>query len=368
MYQMKNITGASLTDKTLCLTFDDGPGETMGAGPGPRTLEVARYLSEARVRATFFMVGKFASDLPEVMAELESLGHLIGNHTYDHPNMPDYVAQGGDPVIQLARTDGIIRKWIDAPVTYFRPPYGEWSEAIANALNGHLTTSLSHIGPVSWDIDASDWKYWMDRREPLQCKEAYLNEINNKGHGIVLMHDCTADIEVVKTRNRALELVKLLIPDLLERGYRFARIDEVPDVAALAQNFVRLALKGYNGNYVSPQNGGGGNIFVNGPRVGLWEPLIVRDLNFDKVAIQACNGQYISPQGGGGREVLANGPAVGLWETLDLISLGQNQVAFRCSTGHFLTCDMSAGEPATLKALRPVSIAPENVFTYEYPC
>src|SRR4051794_17369411 len=108
MYQASPITGASLPDKTLALTFDDGPGQTTAPGPGPRTREVAEYLNGAGIRATFFMVGKYASDLPEILSELEQLGHLVGNHTYDHPNLPELADRGGDVVAQVARTDGLI--------------------------------------------------------------------------------------------------------------------------------------------------------------------------------------------------------------------------------------------------------------------
>jgi peptidoglycan/xylan/chitin deacetylase (PgdA/CDA1 family) len=40
--------------KTLCLTFDDGPGETIGDGPGPKTLKLAKFLNKNGIRATFF--------------------------------------------------------------------------------------------------------------------------------------------------------------------------------------------------------------------------------------------------------------------------------------------------------------------------
>ena len=64
MYRDDAIIGVLLPERTLCLTFDDGPGATDGPGVGPRTVDVAQYLSDQGVSATFFMVGKFAADLP----------------------------------------------------------------------------------------------------------------------------------------------------------------------------------------------------------------------------------------------------------------------------------------------------------------
>jgi peptidoglycan/xylan/chitin deacetylase (PgdA/CDA1 family) len=364
MYQESDLKGTSLPDHTLCLTFDDGPDQTSGPGAGPRTAELAQYLHDQGIAATFFMVGKFASDLPDLMAQVESLGHLVGNHTYDHPNLADFGAEGGDVVAQVARADGLIRNWVDAPVVFFRAPYGAWTPDFAQILNANLTVSLSHVGPINWDIDAGDWECWKDGADPQSCMAKYLQAIDVPKRGIVLMHDCTADQEVVKQANRTLELIQLLVPELLQQGYRFARIDEVPDIAALAQNTLRLAIKGSNGLYISPQGGGGGAVIVNGPAVGPWEPLVMEDLYVGKVALRATNGQYLSPQGGGGGAVLANGPAVGAWEPLDLISLGGNRIAFRTVTGHFLVCDAGAGN--VLNANPWLSMQQDSVFTFEY--
>jgi peptidoglycan/xylan/chitin deacetylase (PgdA/CDA1 family) len=364
MYRDDVITGASLPERTLCLTFDDGPGATDGPGVGPRTVDVAQYLSDQGINATFFMVGKFAADLPDVLPKVESLGHLIGNHTYDHPNLVEYDAAGGDVVSQVTRTDPLIRNWIDAPVVYFRPPYGSWSPSVARALNANLTASLSHVGPISWDIDAGDWSCWKNNIDPQTCAAGYLQEIEAQRHGIILNHDCTADQDVVRHANRTFELVQLLIPMLRQRGYNFRRLDEVPGIPGGDQSAIRIALRGFNGLYVSPQGGGGGAIIVNGPAVGPWEPLVVEDLYVGKVALRVTTGQYVSPQGGGGGDVLANGPAVGDWEPLDLISLGGNKVAFRSITGHFLTCDDASG--GALKATSFLSLQASNVFTYEY--
>ena len=374
MYGDQLITGDSLPAMALCLTFDDGPG---GPGDrarrqyrsrkpwiGPRTLDLAQYLSDQDVPATFFMVGKFASDLPEILPQIESLGHLIGNHTYDHPNLVDYAAAGGDVVSQVARTDGLVHNWIDAPVVFFRPPYGSWDPNVAASLNSNMTAALSHLGPIGWDIDAGDWASWKNGQDPQTCSKNYMQEIETKGRrGIILMHDCSADMEVAKRANRTFELVQLLIPVLKQRGYQLVRLDKVPDIIDRMQSTLRIALRGSNGFYVSPQGGGGGNIKINGQALGPWEPLIMEDLHVGKVALVATNGQYVSPQNGGGGDVLANGLAVREWERLDLISLGVNQVAFRTATGHFLTCADDGSLDATS---RSNSLQTSNVFTYEY--
>ncbi len=45
------------------------------------------------------------------------------------------------------------------------------------------------------------------------------------------MHDCTADMAVVKEGNRTLEMIQILIPELVQYGYSFVRLDQVPDIS-----------------------------------------------------------------------------------------------------------------------------------------
>jgi peptidoglycan/xylan/chitin deacetylase (PgdA/CDA1 family) len=362
MYRNDLISGTSLPDRTLSLTFDDGPGDS-GEGPGPQTAAMAEFLSSQGVHATFFMVGRFASERPDLVARVRELGHTIGNHTYDHPQMSQFAAAGGDVVGQIARTDAVLGQ-NDGPI-FVRPPYGTWDGAVAGALNGNLTTALRHVGPVGWDIDGRDWEFWKNDQDPNDCVAEYIREVDQKRRGILLMHDSSADQGFVRLRNRTFEVVRTLIPDLKARGYQFVPLHAVPGIAHGDERKARLTLRGNNGLFVSPQGGGGGPIVVSGAGPGSWEALTIEDLHVGRVALQASNGQYISPQNGGGADVLANGQAVGDWEPLDLVSLGNNQVAFRTMSGHFLRWDGSGGD--SLNANGPwLSIEPSNIFTYEF--
>lgn len=247
----------------------------------------------------------------------------------------------------------------------YRPPYGTWDGAVAGALNANLTTALRHVGPIGWDIDGRDWEFWKNDRDPNDCVAECTREVDGTRRGILLMHDSSADQEFVKRRNRTFEVVRTLIPALKARGYQFVPLHAVPGIVSGNEHTARLALKGDNGLFVSPQGGGGGSITVAGASPGSWETLTIEDLHVGRVALRAPNGQYISPQNGGGGDVLANGQAVGDWEPLDLVSLGNHRVAFRTMSGHFLRWDPSTGD--SLNANGPwLSIEPPNIFTYEF--
>ena len=96
MFFHQEIRGNSLPPRTVCLTYDDGPG--------PSTRELAWYLYQERIPACFFVMGKHAAQYADTMASLRSWGHLVGNHTYSHPGLVDFALAGGDVVGEIVAT------------------------------------------------------------------------------------------------------------------------------------------------------------------------------------------------------------------------------------------------------------------------
>ncbi len=99
----------------LALTFDDGPNPAWT----PRVLEI---LAGHEVQATFFMVGSRAQKEPTLVRQMIAAGHLIGNHSWDHPNLA--LASADCIKEELSRTSQMLEQIIGAPVRYFRPPFG----------------------------------------------------------------------------------------------------------------------------------------------------------------------------------------------------------------------------------------------------
>ena len=230
MFLSEGIRGYDLHAKTVCLTFDDGPGETRSAGdPGPRTLELAQFLHDRNITATFFMIGEFVEQHRGIVDEVSKLGHLIGNHTYDHTNL------GGQSrafvVKQITQTDQLLR---DVPTfrRYFRPPQGELSESLVTELNSTEETK-SYVGPILWaiptrenDRKTADWRYWEGRKSAKACAEAYIADIEAAGHGIILMHDGLHE-KPKRSGMYPLEMATLVVNWLQKNGYEFASLDSV---------------------------------------------------------------------------------------------------------------------------------------------
>jgi peptidoglycan/xylan/chitin deacetylase (PgdA/CDA1 family) len=238
-----DLKGYDVPPRTLCLTYDDGPG--------PDTLELGHYLFEQGIRAAFFVVGRYAAEQTDVLAKLGGWGHVIGNHTYSHPRLVALTEAGGDVVGEIARTDALIRPCVRGGVVFLRAPYGNWRQknpetgedcdisVVAEVLN-HSGRFADYVGPVNWDISAADFDYWKRGASGAECAPAYLAKIESIGRGIVLMHDSSEDPQV-RARNQILQTTRLIVPELVAAGYRFVGLDELPQIRRAARHVLAQA-------------------------------------------------------------------------------------------------------------------------------
>jgi peptidoglycan/xylan/chitin deacetylase (PgdA/CDA1 family) len=229
MFEMTPLGGSSLPDRTLVLTLDDGPGETVLPGPGPRTLPLAEYLADAGVQATFFQCGKHLAELPWMPERLRALGHTVANHSYSHPRLTTISFE--EVVVELETTHQLLGQ-ATGQATFFRAPYGDITPEHCRVLNAQLPQAADYVGPIDWDIDVDDWSFWQRGLSARACADAFVAEADRVGRGIVLMHDSTADMPDVKLANQAFATIQLVVPELKAKGYEFVPLQAVPDIAA----------------------------------------------------------------------------------------------------------------------------------------
>lgn len=134
---------APRTPNELALTFDDGPNPAWT----PRLLDI---LAEHNVRATFFMIGKYAKAERSLALRVAEAGHLIGNHTWSHPDLSR--THSSNVLNELTRTSDILSDIAGKPIRFFRPPFGARRPSVLK-----LVRRLGLI-PVTWNAMTTDWK------------------------------------------------------------------------------------------------------------------------------------------------------------------------------------------------------------------
>lgn len=133
------LTHVATTAPAIALTFDDGPDPIFT----PRLL---RVLERYGARATFFMTGKVAAQHREIVAQVATAGHAIGNHTWDHPAMP--LISSHERIDQILRCEAAL---VPFGQKLFRPPYG------CQSLASRLDTARLGYQVVTWNLPPFDW-------------------------------------------------------------------------------------------------------------------------------------------------------------------------------------------------------------------
>ncbi len=333
MYQNELICGEGrrqaplvLPPKTLILTFDDGPG--------PDTVKIAEFLYSQNIRATFFVSGREIIKSMEPLEKIKNYQHIIGNHSYDHLNLQCFHACGGDCISQILRTDEIIKKYSLGNTIYFRPPFGRWSKELMQDLNCNLEVSLGHVGPIGWDFSCNDWDVLNQEFSPMDCVNTLYDNISTKDSGIVLLHDGAGGYEKATKNNRCYEIATTLVTKLQKDGFNFISLDEVEMLSK--SNGSKFSLKGINGKYVSVQNNGIGDIFINGPYAGDLEMIHIEKTINDKVTLKTDQGYYFSYQGKKDFSILANSRIIGEMEQFNLITVDSKYISLQTNDGMFL--------------------------------
>jgi peptidoglycan/xylan/chitin deacetylase (PgdA/CDA1 family) len=227
LFQPKNIFHSGLRHAhVVALTFDDGPNAYT-----PAVLDALKAMN---VKATFFIVGQMARRYPDILARIAAEGHLLANHSATHPLLSRrYDADPERLVDQIREVHDLIAPLMKpGDKFYFRAPYGSWRSAHAEILNADPILR-NYVGPIYWDnggeismtsdgyiMSSADWSCWHHHWTAETCAKGYLREIRRHDGGVVLMH-CV--------HRQSGSLVEAVVPALIEEGYRFARIDEVPE-------------------------------------------------------------------------------------------------------------------------------------------
>jgi len=215
--------------RKLALTFDDGPNPAIT----PKLLDL---LDRYKAKATFFVIGRYVRECPELVQETAARGHLIGNHTELHPNL--FRLSRREIRIELRLCHDAISNALASPPKWFRPPYGmrnPWVIPAAREL-GYRT--------VMWTLLPGDWKekpveWLISRLQPIadHAKQNLGSGSNTNANAgatgdVLCLHD-GGHRELNSDRSRTLAALEHWLPRWRDLGLEFVTIDEAVSAPAL---------------------------------------------------------------------------------------------------------------------------------------
>ncbi len=201
----KTFIGLQPGSPTLALTYDDGPND-------PWTLRLLEVLERRSVKATFFVLGKFVAQKPEIARAVLAAGHELGIHTWDHPNL---IFAGASAIrSQIESTQSIIFDTTGHRCSLMRPPFG--------ARTPMTLRTIRKLGlkPVMWNVTCYDWR-------PIPAARIVAHaERQMRGGDVILLHD-GGYRAMGADRSQSVEASDCIIRQYRDRGYSFLPVSQM---------------------------------------------------------------------------------------------------------------------------------------------
>ncbi len=202
----RTFTRGARGDRELALTFDDGPND-------PYTLDLLEVLAKHAVKATFFMIGRYVRQHPEIASAVARAGHVVGNHTFTHPNL---IFRNRSQVrAEITSCEQVLEDALgNAHVPLFRPPWGARTPFVLQ------TARMMGMTPVMWTVTGYDWSAGSAADIAREVGRQIL------GGDVILLHD-GGHKHMGVDRSFTVQAVDNLLRRYKAEGYQFRTIPEM---------------------------------------------------------------------------------------------------------------------------------------------
>ena len=205
----QTFTGLAPGTRQVALTYDDGPND-------PHTLHLLEVLAKHGAHATFFLIGSYVQQRPEIARELVKAGHVVGNHTFTHSLLA--LKSTAEIRKELSQCQAALSDAVGQFSNLFRPPYGGRRPAVLR-----IAHELG-LETIMWNVTGYDWS-----APPAAVIEKKVAK-QMRGGDVILLHDgghrqMGADrSQTILATDRLLERFKsegyevVSVPDMLEKA------------------------------------------------------------------------------------------------------------------------------------------------------
>ena len=195
--------------KQIALTYDDGPND-------PHTLKLLEVLGKHNVRATFFMIGRYVQQRPDIARAVAQAGHVIGNHTFTHPLL--IFKSEAQTRQQLVDCHQSLQDAIGDHSNLFRPPWGGRRPATLR-----IARELG-LQTVMWNVTGYDWN-----APPAAVIERKVVR-QMRGGDVILLHD-GGHRALGADRAQTVIATESLIQRYKDQGCEFVTVEEMRAVS-----------------------------------------------------------------------------------------------------------------------------------------
>ncbi len=186
--------------KELYLTFDEGYEN----GYTPKILEV---LKKTKTPAAFFVTGHFVKTCPELVKQMAEEGHIVGNHSANHPSLPD--VDNATLRQEIEDLNLMVKELTGQDTVYLRAPRGEFSERTLA-----LTKEMGYKN-IFWSSAYADWEV-NKSIGAVNAKEKIISQLHNGN--IILLHAVSKDNA---------DGLELMINEAKALGYTFKSLNDL---------------------------------------------------------------------------------------------------------------------------------------------